>query len=362
MAIFISAIALLRMKEQLITLDEFLTLRKSIPMLDARSEGEFADAHIPGAINLPILNNAERKEVGTLYKQKGSQSAVIKGFELVGPRFHLIIREAERLFPGKKILTYCWRGGMRSEIISWLLGMAGFEIFRLKGGYKAYRSLTFETVRSPRKFLVLGGKTGVGKTVLLKALQAKGESILDLEALAQHKGSSFGGIGMPPQPGIEQFENLLAEALWAIPPESPIWVENESRKIGTVVLADEFYQHMLSSPLLEIQKNEEERISHIAEEYAELPKEQLIAAVQRLQKRLGGLRTSEAVQAIERGDHKAWIANVLLYYDKTYQFDLEKNHGPGNKILDLSGKTLSQSIEKLLAWKKTIIWNPVQSN
>ena len=113
---------------------------------------------------------------------------------------------------------------------------------------------------------------------------------------------------------------------------------------------------------MEIQKSEDERISHIAEEYAVLPKEQLIAAVQRLQKRLGGLRTSEAVQAIERGDHKAWIANVLQYYDKTYQFDLEKNHGPGKHILELNGKTLSQSIEELLAWKKTITWNPVQSN
>lgn len=331
-------------------------------MLDARSEGEFADAHIPGAINLPILNNAERKEVGTLYKQEGSQSAVIKGFELVGPRFHLIIKEAEKLFPEKKILTYCWRGGMRSEIMSWLLGMAGFEIFRLKGGYKAYRSLTFEMVRSPRKFLVLGGKTGVGKTVLLKALQAKGESVLDLEAIAQHKGSSFGGIGMPPQPSIEQFENLLAEALWTTDQDGPIWVENESRKIGTVVLADEFYHHLLASPLLEIQKSEEERIAHIAEEYALLPQDGLIAAVKRLQKRLGGLRTSEAIQAIEKGDHEAWIANVLQYYDKTYQFDLEKNHGPGKHVLDLSGKTLSQSIEELLAWKKTITWNPVQSN
>lgn len=210
------------MAEQLISLDQFLSLREQIPMVDARSEGEFAQSHIPGAFNLPILNDQERIVVGTLYKQKGAEAATLKGFELVGPRFHQIQKEAIRLFPGRKIIVYCWRGGMRSQILSWLLEMVGFEVFRLKGGYKTYRTFTFEEVRKDRKLIVIGGKTGTGKTVLLQKLKEKGEQILDLEGIANHKGSSFGGIGLPPQPTVEQFENLLAESLHALIPTIPL--------------------------------------------------------------------------------------------------------------------------------------------
>ena len=183
------------MNEKLISLSEFFDLRTSIPILDARSEGEFEQSHIPGAQNLPILNNEERIEVGTLYKNEGSEAATLKGFELVGPRFHLIQKEAIQQFPERKVLLYCWRGGMRSQILSWLLGMVGFEVYRLKGGYKTYRTFTFEEVRKPRTLIVLGGKTGSGKTLLLKKLSKSGEQVIDLEGLARHKGSSFGAIG-----------------------------------------------------------------------------------------------------------------------------------------------------------------------
>jgi tRNA 2-selenouridine synthase len=181
------------MAEQLISLDQFLILREQIPMIDARSEGEFAQSHIPEAFNLPILTNQERTVVGTLYKEKGAESATLRGFELVGPRFYQIQKEAIRLFPERKIIVYCWRGGMRSQILSWLLSMVGFEVYRLKGGYKTYRTFTFEEVRKDRNLIVLGGKTGTAKTVLLQKLRERGEQILDLEGIANHKGSSFGG-------------------------------------------------------------------------------------------------------------------------------------------------------------------------
>ena len=125
---------------------------------------------------------------------------------------------------------------MRSQILSWLLTMAGFEIFRLEGGYKTYRSFTFAWVRRPFPILVLGGSTGVGKTVLLHQLKARGEQVIDLEGLANHKGSSFGSIGQPAQPTVEQFENLLAEELREMNANQAIWVENESRKIGRIIL------------------------------------------------------------------------------------------------------------------------------
>lgn len=344
------------MKEVQIGLDEFLDLRKSVSILDARSEGEYIQSHVPGAINLPILNNKERKIIGTVYKEQGYQQAVLKGFELVGPRFHSIIKDALDLIPEKKILIYCWRGGMRSEILSWLLGMAGFEIFRLKGGYKVYRTYTYKTVRENRKFLTLGGKTGVGKTMLLKKMKEAGEQIIDLESLACHKGSSFGGIGMNSQPSVEQFENLLAEEIFKIHEDEIIWIENESRRIGKVVLASELYSAIVNAPLIEIHKSLDQRVSHIKMEYASLPSEELIAAVSRLQKKLGGLRTSESIDAIKNNQAELWINNLLQYYDKSYEYDLLKNQRDQIIQLDLSNENQEGALTKLLAMKNKIQW------
>lgn len=336
------------MAEQLISLDEFWHLRDQYPMIDARSESEFAQSHIPGAVNIPILDDSERKVVGTLYKEAGSEEATLKGFELVGPRFHLILKEALGRFPEKKAIVYCWRGGMRSQILSWLLTRVGFEVFRLKGGYKTYRTYSFDLVRKEWNLIVLGGKTGTGKTRLLRKLQETGEQIVDLEGLANHKGSSFGAIGQPTQPTVEQFENTLAEVLRKQDPDKSIWVENESRKIGRLILPDKFYQQMLTAPLIDILKSDQERIDLITEEYACLPTDDLVLAVLRLKKRLGGLRTSQAIAAIVEGNHADWIANMLIYYDKTYAFDLDK-HAKGQTIqLDLSGIDLATSIHKLL--------------
>jgi tRNA 2-selenouridine synthase len=348
------------MKESLVDIEEFLELRKITPILDARSEGEFFQSHIPGAINVPILNDEERSIVGIAYKNEGTQEAVVKGFELVGPRFHLIIKKVVELFPEKKVLIYCWRGGMRSEIMSWLLGMAGFEVLRLRGGYKTYRKLTFEVVRQNRKFLVLGGKTGVGKTDLLHQLKSLGENIIDLEGLAGHKGSSFGGIGKDPQPSVEQFENILAEELLQIPDSEEVWIENESMRIGKVILAKEFYQNLILSPLIEIFKSMEERIEHIKNEYANLPKEELKSAVLRLQKRLGGLRTAEAIEAIENNQPDLWISSLLTYYDKSYAYGLNENLRGYSMELDLSNVDLNLSCQKLLSLKNTIKWKAVK--
>lgn len=324
--------------EKLISLNEFFELRKIYPLLDARSEAEFGQSHIPEAVNIPILNDAERTIVGTIYKREGSERAVLKGFELVGPRFHNIIEEAINKFPEKKVITYCWRGGMRSQIISWLLSMAGFQIFRLEGGYKTYRTFTFEYTRSPINLLVLGGKTGCGKTLLLKMLENSGEAVLDLEKLANHKGSAFGSIGMGKQPSVEQFENLLAEKLITLEGAEVVWVENESRRIGKVQLPSEFYEQLITAPMMEIEKSLEERTVQLKTEYGNLPKEDLKSAVIRLSKKLGGLRTQQAIEAIELFDHDKWIENLLVYYDKTYSFDIQRHP---RKIIDIL------SLEKL---------------
>ncbi len=335
------------MAEKLIELEEFLSLRKSHPLLDARSEKEFAQSHIPGSHNLPILDNEEREVVGTLYKQEGNQAAVLKGFGLVGPRFHEIQKKALEEYPDKSILIYCWRGGMRSQILSWLLGMVGFKVYRLKGGYKNYRSRTFEMVRANWNLLVLAGRTGTGKTRLLKELTKSGEQIIDLEGLANHKGSSFGGIGQDPQPSVEQFENLLAEKLGKLNPDKLIWVENESRRIGRVILPDQLYHQMLEAPLVSIEKSRAERIELIKEEYGDLANQELVEAVIRLEKKLGGLRTKEIVSAIRNNEQEKWIEMTLGYYDKAYDYDLENHSTKYTFELDLSGKPTPEAINEL---------------
>ena len=339
------------MAEVTLTLDNFWTLREQLPLVDARSEGEFAQSHIPGAINIPILNNAERIQVGTLYKQAGPEKATLKGFELVGPRFHLIQREALRNFPNKKVMLYCWRGGMRSQVLSWLLTQVGFEVYRLAGGYKTYRTFTFNEVRKPYPLLVLGGKTGAAKTVLLQKLKERGEQVVDLEGLANHKGSSFGAIGLPGQPTVEQFENLLAEQLRKIQPDRAIWVENESRRIGRIILPDPFFLQMTQSPRIEIEKTDTERIAHIAREYAGLDQVELTDAVLRLQKRLGGDRTNQAVEAIQANQPKIWIPILLQYYDKTYSYDLARHEVSKTIHLNLEGLALEDQVNLLLQTK-----------
>ena len=342
------------MAEVILTLENFWTLREQLPLVDARSEGEFAQSHIPGAINIPILDNAERIQVGTLYKQAGPEKATLKGFELVGPRFHLIQREALRKFPAKKLILYCWRGGMRSQILSWLLTQVGFEIYRLEGGYKTYRSFTSAAVRKPYPLLVLGGKTGAAKTVLLQKLKERGEQVVDLEGLANHKGSSFGAIGQPTQPTVEQFENLLAEQLREIHLDQALWVENESRRIGQIILPDSFYLQMTQSPRIEIDKTDEERIAHIASEYAALDQGELSAAVLRLQKRLGGDRTKQALEAIQTNQPEIWIPILLQYYDKTYSYDLERHEVSKTIRLNLQGLSLEDQVTLLLQTKPKV--------
>lgn len=342
------------MAEVTLTLEIFWTLREQLPLVDARSEGEFAQSHIPGAINIPILDNAERIQVGTLYKQAGPEKATLKGFELVGPRFHLIQREALRKFPAKKLILYCWRGGMRSQILSWLLTQVGFEIYRLEGGYKTYRSFTYAAVRKPYSLLMLGGKTGAAKTVLLQKLKERGEQVVDLEGLANHKGSSFGAIGQPAQPTVEQFENLLAEKLREIHLDQALWVENESRRIGQIILPDSFYLQMTQSPRIEIDKTDEERIAHIASEYAALDQGELSAAVLRLQKRLGGDRTKQALEAIQTNQPEIWIPILLLYYDKTYEFDLQRHEVSKTIRLTLQGLSLEDQVNLLLQTKPKV--------
>lgn len=331
----------------------FLTLAKKHPVLDARSEGEYKQGHITGAISFPILNNEERALVGNCYKQKGHNAAVLLGYELAGPKFKLFIEQAFTLFPHKKVLLHCFRGGLRSKIMAWVLHTAGFDITLLHGGYKAYRNYVAEQFLKPYQFLVLGGYTGSEKTPILHMLASVGEIIIDIESLANHRGSAYGAIGLPEQPTNEQFENNLAMALVEAGTEKIIWIEDESRKTGTVVLPEQIYMAKMNAPLLFIDKTRQERMQSIIELYGSFDKEQLINATQKIEKKIGNLRMRQAIESIATNDYPAWLNIVLAYYDQTYSFGIAKRLK--EKLIRIKAANNDMYVQQLLKAKDTLL-------
>ena len=321
------------MAEQLISLNEFWNLRKQIPLIDARSEREFEQSQIPSSFNLPILTNEERIKVGTLYKEKGSIKATLKGFELVGPRFHQIQKEALERFPDRKAIVYCWRGGMRSAAVAWLLDLYGFKIEQLSGGYKAYRNWVLAQFEKNYSMKVLGGYTGSGKTEILLQLQKSKIPVIDLEGLANHKGSAFGALGQHEQASQEQFENKLAGALFHASNAHPyFWIEDESQRIGTNMLPVNFFKNIRNSICYFIDIPFEARLQFIVEAYGKFPVAELIAATLRIQKRLGGLETKTAVNCLVENNIEAAFTILLKYYDKVYLKNIETAAIPKLKI------------------------------
>lgn len=304
----------------------FIEHSEHIPTIDVRSPGEYAHAHFPGACNLPLLNNEERAIVGTTYKHEGNQTAVLKGYELVGHKFVDYIKQALKIAPGKKINVYCWRGGLRSNIMAFVLHTAGFEVNLLQGGYKKYRNWVLQTLEKPQQIKIIGGKTGSGKTYVLREIERLGEQIIDLESIANHKGSAFGSLGQAPQPSIEMFENILAKQWHKINPNKIVWLENESRMIGTVRIPPQIFEAMQLALTFDIQVPLDERIAHIANEYGQFDSKLLEDCTKKLEKKMGNLRMQQALDLLHTNELNAWIFMLLEYYDKAYLFSKEKRN------------------------------------
>jgi tRNA 2-selenouridine synthase len=305
-----------------IDIRQFLKLRDDLPVADVRSEGEYGNGHIPGSVNIPILNNDERHRVGIDYKNKGQQEAIKTGFKLVGPRLSEIIEDAQKL--GSELLVHCWRGGMRSANFCQFVQMANQKTHQLHGGYKAYRHEVLESFRQPLNLTILGGCTGSGKTQVLHALEAKGEQIIDLEKLANHKGSVFGGLRMPPQPTTEQFQNNLFEALLKLDRTKRIWIEDESLGIGKIFLPESLWNQMNESPIVEIEVGKNERIKRLVVEYGQTDPQEFLDAMGKITRKLGGQHFNAAKEKLLQGDMAATIDILLTYYDKAYRMGLDK--------------------------------------
>jgi tRNA 2-selenouridine synthase len=368
-----------------LAIEEFMRESKGALLLDVRSPGEFRHAHIPGAVSLPLFTDAERAVVGTEYKQVGRQAAIKIGLDCFGPKMRKMVEEVEELIEQRnrrtgeqgtdegrenkyllvedviwkaeevetlniehrttnpkpqtlnpKLFIYCWRGGMRSNAVSWLLNLYGFEVTLLNGGYKAFRNYVLQSFEQQYPFKILSGYTGSGKTELLQQLKADGEKIICLETIASHKGSAFGNINMPPQPTQEMFENLLSHELRAIscepveataglqtpntkPQISSIWLEDESQRIGLVNIPNALWNTMRNAPLYFLDIPFEERLKHITEEYSRCEKDRLRHAVERIKKRLGGLEAKNALQYLEESNYTECFRILLHYYDKLYR-------------------------------------------
>ncbi|MCC6459506.1 MAG: tRNA 2-selenouridine(34) synthase MnmH [Saprospiraceae bacterium] len=313
---------------------EFLASSPQRVLIDVRSPGEYTHGHIPGARNIPLFTDAERAQVGTAYKQQGKEIALMLGLKLVGPKLESFVREARKLAPERQLAVHCWRGGQRSQSMAWLFRQGGFDVVTLNGGYKYYRRhilSAFEQQQLP--LIVIGGQTGSGKTKVLHALQHLGEQIIDLEALAHHKGSAFGAIGEQPQPTVEQFENDLHQALGQLDPARPVWIENESRSIGRVFIPDGFWKQMKAAPLFNIEIPFSARIENLVQDYVGYSAQELEAAFLKIDQKLGGQNLRIALDALQANDYVTAAGVALRYYDKTYRFGLENNPSPDIRML-----------------------------
>ncbi len=334
----------------------FLKLAEGIPIVDVRSPSEFSRGHIPGSYNIPLFDDRERETVGIWYKKEGRIKAILKGLELTGPAMQSKLEQALKISKKGRLLVHCWRGGMRSEAMAWLFSLGDIETNVLEGGYKSYRRLVLENLSAARKMIILGGLTGSGKTHILKFLENSGRPIIDLEDIANHKGSAFGSLGQLPQPTSENFSNLLFNRLKESGNNNPVWLEDESRNIGSVFMPEEFYLNMQGSPAIILVMDVKTRLPRLIEEYSVYTPDELVLSVMKISKRLGGNNTKEAVQAIYRGDFAKAIEITLRYYDKTYLFGLKKKQGKNIFYINTDTDDIETNAMKVMEAEKKIIW------
>lgn len=346
-----------------ITVEQYLAEPALIDtVIDARSPSEFAEDHLPGAINLPVLDDDERRIVGTLYKQVSALEARKVGAAMVGRRIagHLEAQVAHKPRDWQP-LVYCWRGGQRSGSLAWFLSQIGFRTVQLQGGYKAFRAVVrtqLQTLPAQLHYTVLTGRTGSGKTRLLQRLAAAGEQVLDLEGLAHHRGSILGAVPGQPQPSQKYFDTAVWQALQAFDPARPVYIESESARIGALRVPEALLQHMREQGrTVQLELPEHARVALLLEEYAHFADD--VPAFCRLLDVLTELQGKARVQSwqalAQAGDWATLFARLMAeHYDPLYDRSTRRNfetlaQAPRVALADGGVAALDQAVSELQA-------------
>ena len=300
------------------------SLLESHCIVDVRTPLEFAEDHLPGAVNVPILTNEERVEIGTLHKHEGPQRARQRGLELTCSRFGGMVAEVAAHAAGRPVLVYCWRGGLRSLSMAILLEMSGYSVVQLQGGYKAFRQVVsryFDEFVPSAPLVILHGMTGSGKTAFINGLDPQRWGFIDLEGLARHRGSAFGALGLD-QASLSQkrFDTLLWDAFRRLPDALPVVLEGESRRIGRILLPGRLYDVMSAGVKVWCSVSCETRVARLAGEYArDEYREGMAEALERIRRKLGGEQYGELRRLLDVWDVQGLARGLIEgYYDKLY--------------------------------------------
>ncbi|MES2763571.1 MAG: tRNA 2-selenouridine(34) synthase MnmH [Bacteroidota bacterium] len=327
-----------------IDVESFLDKSKNDLIVDVRAPIEFFKGHVPGATNIPIFDDSERAEIGTLFKQQGKDTAVSRGLEIVSPKMTSFVNNVKELSKDKKVFIYCFRGGMRSNSFAWLMNTSGLNACIMKGGYKAFRNHVLNYFTKEKQLVLLGGKTGSGKTDILKRLHALSVQTVDLEKIAHHKGSAFGSINEQKQNPQQVFEHELYKQLTALDENRKIILEDESQAIGFNKIPYGLWQQMKLAPIIKLEIPFELRVQKLVADYSTIDIEALKACVVKISQQLGTLNTKLCLQYLDEGNLADVARLSLLYYDKAYEFSYKKKDQP---IIHLASDTIDATINAL---------------
>ncbi len=328
-------------------------------IIDVRSPCEFEEERIPEAINFPLLSNDERAQIGWLYKSEGELYARRYALKFIAPKIPSIVDQiAEMREHGRTVVIHCWRGGLRSEAVASVLSIAGIPCLRLTGGYKAWRGIIVEDLTRdnyPIEPIVLYGDTGCGKTDILEELERRGAQVLDLELLANHRGSIFGGIGKNEQPSQKNFEAALWNKLKHFDKNKPVFLEAESRKIGKIALPNTILARIRNGRAVLVEGSLQKRVERILSTYWKKDCQNSDAAVSldeafqllEIIKSQVGKKRCEEIRALATEGRFAELVEILLveYYDPLYK---ESTKHKQNFLRTVSGDDPAASAEEVL--------------
>lgn len=346
------------MKSKSLPIFNFLKESVGHVIIDVRAPIEFKKGHIANAINVPLFEDIERAEIGTLYKQQGKDIAVTRGLEIVSPKLVPFVNQVKKLSSSKKIFVYCFRGGMRSNSFAWLMNTSGLDATILEGGYKNYRNHVLNYFEREKKLVVLGGMTGSGKTDLLKNIKHDNFQIIDLEALANHKGSAFGSINEEKQNPQQVFENNLFYALNLLDEDKHILVEDESQSIGFNKIPRGFWLQMKKAPIIKLDVPFEWRVQKLVQDYTTTNIEALKICIKKIEQNLGTQNANLCLNYLDENNLTEVARLTLKYYDKAYSFTYNKKTSQQIIPLVLDTMNIEDNTLKLkMALKSLTIYN-----